>query len=53
MSPKIKILIKHNTKISNSFGWVSFTSKESDKKHGKVTILAFDVHGLWGEIQFY
>ena len=28
MSPK--------TKISYSFGWVSFTSKESDRKHGKV-----------------
>ena len=24
MSPKIKSLIKHNTKISNSFGWVSY-----------------------------
>ena len=36
MSPKIKILIKYNTKISNSFGWGSFTSKESDRKHGKV-----------------
>ena len=36
MSPKIKILMKHNTKISNSFGWVSLTSKESDWKHGKV-----------------
>ena len=36
MSPKIKILIKKNTKISNSFGWVSLTSKDSDRKHGKV-----------------
>ena len=36
MSPKIKIIIKHNIEISNSFGWVSFTSKESDRKHGKV-----------------
>ena len=36
MSPKIKLLIKHNTKISNSFGWESFTSKEGDRKHGKV-----------------
>ena len=36
MSPKIKILIKQNTKISNNFGWVSLTSKDSDRKHGKV-----------------
>ena len=36
MSPKIKIPIKHNTNISNSSEWVSFNSKESDRKHGKV-----------------
>ena len=36
MGPEIKFLIKHNTKISNSFRWVSLTSKESDWKLGKV-----------------
>ena len=36
MSPKIKILIKHNTKLSNRFGWVSLIFKESDWNYGKV-----------------
>ena len=35
VSPKIKILIIHNTRIFSSFRWVSLTSKEHDWKHGK------------------
>ena len=35
LSPEIKILIKHNTKIFSNFQWVSLTAKESDRKHEK------------------
>ena len=39
VSPEINVLIKHNTNVSGSFRWASFTAKEIDWTRKKVFYL--------------